>query len=124
MRNKAKASATAAMVRLLSNTRYEVLPTASIEDTVLEHVGRTEAVTVTASPGKGLEATLDLTELGVDLVQGHLRPGQQRHSAVGGLADREGRLVEHPPELEQRHGEQQHEQHEGARRDQPGDGPT
>jgi len=62
MRNKAKASATAAMVRLLSNTRYEVLPTASIEDTVLEHVGRSEAVTVTASPGKGLEATLDLTE--------------------------------------------------------------
>ncbi len=28
------------MVRLLENARYEVLPTASIEDTVLEHVGR------------------------------------------------------------------------------------
>ncbi|HRD64292.1 MAG TPA: methylenetetrahydrofolate reductase [Nocardioides sp.] len=62
MRNKTKASAAATMVRLLSQTRYEVLPTASIEDQVLEHVDRAEAVTVTASPGKGLEATLDLTE--------------------------------------------------------------
>jgi len=62
MRNKAKTPATATMVRLLQHTRYEVLPTSSIEDTVLEHVDRTDAVTVTASPGKGLEATLDLTE--------------------------------------------------------------
>jgi methylenetetrahydrofolate reductase (NADPH) len=60
MRNKTKASAT--MARLLLHTRYEVLPTASIEDTVLEHVDRTETLTVTASPSKGLEATLDLTE--------------------------------------------------------------
>ena len=50
------------MVRLLENARYEVLPTASIEDTVLEHIGTGRAVTVTASPGKGLEATLDLAE--------------------------------------------------------------
>jgi methylenetetrahydrofolate reductase (NADPH) len=60
MRNKTAAVAT--MVRLLENARYEVLPTASIEDTVLEHVGVDQAVTVTASPSKGLEATLDLTE--------------------------------------------------------------
>ena len=36
MRNKVQATAT--MVRLLENARYEVLPTASIEATVLEHV--------------------------------------------------------------------------------------
>ena len=51
MRNKPKASATATMVRLLESARYEVLPTSSIEDTVLEHVGTELHVTVTASPG-------------------------------------------------------------------------
>jgi methylenetetrahydrofolate reductase (NADPH) len=48
--------------RLLEHVRYEVLPTASIEDTVLEHLPRGFTVTVTASPSKGLAATLDLTE--------------------------------------------------------------
>jgi methylenetetrahydrofolate reductase (NADPH) len=62
MRNKVKATAAATMVRLLQNARYEVLPTPSIEDTVLAHLGTDQTVTVTASPGKGLEATLDLTE--------------------------------------------------------------
>jgi len=62
MRNKGKLAATTTMVRLLESSRYEVLPTASIEDTVLEHIGIDEEVTVTASPSKGLEATLDLTE--------------------------------------------------------------
>src|SRR3954471_6907107 len=62
MRNKAKGSAVATMVRLLENTRFEVLPTASVEDSVLEHVDRTQAVTVTASPAKGLEPTLTLAE--------------------------------------------------------------
>ena len=42
--------------------RYEVLPTASTEDKVLAHLPRDVTVTVTASPGKGLAATLDLTE--------------------------------------------------------------
>ncbi len=60
MRNKSQATAT--MVRLLENARYEVLPTASIEATILEHVDAGTTVTVTASPSKGLEATLDLTE--------------------------------------------------------------
>ena len=50
------------MVRLLEHARYEVLPTPSIEATVLEHLGTDRVVTVTASPGKGLEATLDLAE--------------------------------------------------------------
>jgi methylenetetrahydrofolate reductase (NADPH) len=50
------------MTRLLERARYEVLPTASSEERVLEHVPRDLAVTVTASPSKGLEATLDLAE--------------------------------------------------------------
>jgi methylenetetrahydrofolate reductase (NADPH) len=69
MRNRERA---AVLHRLLSSARYEVLPTAKVEGTVAEHlpVGRT--VTVTASPAKGLEATLALTErlsvLGYDAV--------------------------------------------------------
>ncbi len=59
MRNKRTAET---MTRLLRHARYEVLPTASTEDKVLAHVPRDVAVTVTASPGKGLEATLDLAE--------------------------------------------------------------
>jgi methylenetetrahydrofolate reductase (NADPH) len=62
MRNKVKASAVATMVRLLENARYEVLPTASAEDAVLEHVGVGQAITVTASPSKGLAPTLELAE--------------------------------------------------------------
>jgi methylenetetrahydrofolate reductase (NADPH) len=60
MRNKSAGAATT--VRLLENARYEVLPTATIEDKLLEHVPVERTVTVTASPSKGLEPTLDLTE--------------------------------------------------------------
>ena len=60
MRNKA--SATATMVRLLQNARYEVLPTASAEEQVLASVGTSTALTVTASPSKGLDATIELAE--------------------------------------------------------------
>lgn len=59
MRNKRVAETIA---RLLTNARYEVLPTASTEDKVLEHLPRDRTITVTASPSKGLEATLDLVE--------------------------------------------------------------
>ncbi|NPD05097.1 5,10-methylenetetrahydrofolate reductase [Nocardioides sp. zg-1308] len=59
MRNKRTA---ATLTRLLENARYEVLPTASTEDKVLEHLPRDRTVTVTASPSKGLEATFDLAE--------------------------------------------------------------
>ena len=58
MRNKVKAAGTT--VRLLGHTRYEVLPTDTIEDKVLEHVPVERGLTVTASPRKGLEPTLDL----------------------------------------------------------------
>lgn len=60
MRNKARMAETT--VRLLEHARYEVLPTATIEDKVLEHVPVERVLTVTASPSKGLEPTLDLTE--------------------------------------------------------------
>jgi methylenetetrahydrofolate reductase (NADPH) len=46
----------------LEAARYEVIPTASIEDAVLEHVPRNVTMTVTASPTKGLDLTLELTE--------------------------------------------------------------
>jgi methylenetetrahydrofolate reductase (NADPH) len=47
---------------LLAAPRYEVFPTASVEQAVLDWVPRELTVTVTASPAKGLEPTLDLTE--------------------------------------------------------------
>ena len=46
MRNKTMVSDTT--VRLLQNTRYEVLPTATIEDKLLEHVPVERTITVTA----------------------------------------------------------------------------
>ncbi|WP_030928461.1 methylenetetrahydrofolate reductase [Streptomyces sp. NRRL S-646] len=46
---------------LLDSVRYEVLPARATEDKVLAHVPRDVVVTVTASPVKGLEPTLDLT---------------------------------------------------------------
>lgn len=60
MRNKSAIQAT--LVRLLEHARYEVLPTASAEDTLLQHVARDREITVTASPSKGLEATFELAE--------------------------------------------------------------
>jgi len=47
---------------LLQRPRYEVFPAASTEDAVLEWVPAGLTVTVTASPAKGLDPTLDLTE--------------------------------------------------------------
>jgi methylenetetrahydrofolate reductase (NADPH) len=47
---------------MLTSARFEVLPTGSIEDKVLEHLPPGRTVTVTASPTKGIEATLALTE--------------------------------------------------------------
>ena len=59
MRNKAARST---LIRLLENARYEVLPTPSAEDTLLEHVPRNRTITVTASPSKGLASTFELAE--------------------------------------------------------------
>ena len=46
----------------LRSARYEVLPTAKIEAAVIDSVPRDVTLTVTASPAKGIGATLDLTE--------------------------------------------------------------
>ncbi len=48
--------------RLLANSRFEVIPTDSIEELVLEWVPKEVTLTVTASPTKGLEATIGLAE--------------------------------------------------------------
>ncbi len=47
---------------LLEHPRYEVIPFGGIEEAVLEHVPTEVTVTVTTSPEKGLEPTLDLAE--------------------------------------------------------------
>jgi methylenetetrahydrofolate reductase (NADPH) len=59
MRNK---RAAAWMSDLLQGARYEVLPTATAEEKILQHVPVEQTVTVTASPSKGLEVTIDLAE--------------------------------------------------------------
>jgi methylenetetrahydrofolate reductase (NADPH) len=48
--------------QLLERSRFEVLPLDGIEDEIREHLSTDTKVTVTASPRKGLEATLDLSE--------------------------------------------------------------
>ena len=47
---------------LLRNARFEVLPLEGIEEQVQAHLGPDVKVTVTASPRRGLDATLELTE--------------------------------------------------------------
>ncbi len=47
---------------LLRSARFEVLPLEGIEDEVLAHLDKDVKVTVTASPRRGLDATLELTE--------------------------------------------------------------
>lgn len=68
MRNKDAAT----LVRLLDHARFEILPTPSIEEKVRDAVPTSRQLTVTASPTKGLEDTLALTErlvsVGYDVV--------------------------------------------------------
>lgn len=73
MRNKSVATKDVPTVRrLLESARYEVLPTATIEEKVLASVPTNVPVTVTASPTKGLETTLatseNLARAGYDVV--------------------------------------------------------
>ncbi|MEU9481864.1 5,10-methylenetetrahydrofolate reductase [Streptomyces sp. NPDC048191] len=51
-----------ALRALFARVRYEVLPARGTEEKVLAHVPRDVVVTVTASPARGLEPTLGLTE--------------------------------------------------------------
>ena len=50
------------LATLLEAARYEVLPTSTIEEKVLEHLPTDRVVTVTASPAQGLSATIELAE--------------------------------------------------------------
>ena len=58
MRNKDKAT----IRRLLSNARYEVLPTASVEAKVVGAVPLDVPITITSSPSLGLEKGLEAAE--------------------------------------------------------------
>ncbi|MGH9291949.1 MAG: methylenetetrahydrofolate reductase [Acidimicrobiales bacterium] len=91
---------TAARTRLapiLAHPRYEVIPATTTEDKVLDAVGKDVTITVTASPSKGLEATIALAERlagrGYEVVphvsarlltdSGHLRDVAARLRAAG-----------------------------------------
>jgi methylenetetrahydrofolate reductase (NADPH) len=50
------------VLELLRRPRLEVIPLAGVERAVLEHVPRALTVTVTSSPARGPEPTLELTE--------------------------------------------------------------
>ena len=56
------ARTSAAAARLLRHARYEVIPTRTIQQKVLDAVPTDVQITVTASPAKGLDPTLDLAE--------------------------------------------------------------
>jgi methylenetetrahydrofolate reductase (NADPH) len=58
-----KDSGTRAVAELVRRSRLEILPLDGIEQEVLTHLGRDVKVTVTASPSRGLDATVDLSEL-------------------------------------------------------------
>jgi methylenetetrahydrofolate reductase (NADPH) len=60
--HKLTAQPTAGLVQALRRPRYEVLPTDGVDDEVAEHVPMDLPVTVTASPRRGLELTITLTE--------------------------------------------------------------
>ena len=47
---------------LLHHARYEIIPTPSIEEKVVASVPKTVTITITASPTKGLDASLELSE--------------------------------------------------------------
>jgi len=55
-------SAGPSLAQLLESPRFEVLPLDGIEEEITGHLPTDVKVTVTASPRKGLEATLSLTE--------------------------------------------------------------
>jgi methylenetetrahydrofolate reductase (NADPH) len=56
------ATRAAALATLLRRPRFEIIPLDGIEEQVLTHLTTEVKVTVTASPRKGLDATLDLSE--------------------------------------------------------------
>ena len=51
-----------ALLGFLRAPRYEVLPTEEVEGLVLAHVPKEVTVTITASPRRGMDATIRLAE--------------------------------------------------------------
>jgi methylenetetrahydrofolate reductase (NADPH) len=58
----ANVTAASALVELLRRPRYEVLPLEGIEEDVTASLGRDVIITVTGSPSRGLDATLEVSE--------------------------------------------------------------
>ena len=58
----AEAESRRALIEAVKRPRYEILPLESVADDVVEHVPPEIKVTVTASPSRGLGATLELVE--------------------------------------------------------------
>ena len=61
-RTKDNGKATEAVAEALRRPRYEVIPLQGAEEQIVEHVPKDVKVTVTASPRKGIESTLELAE--------------------------------------------------------------
>jgi methylenetetrahydrofolate reductase (NADPH) len=61
-RTEQRQKANRRLAEFLRHPGYEVIPLAGIEESVLEHVPKDISLTVTASPGKGMPATVDLAE--------------------------------------------------------------
>jgi methylenetetrahydrofolate reductase (NADPH) len=61
-RSEQRQKANRRLAEFLRHPGYEVIPLAGIEGSVVEHVPRDISLTVTASPGKGMSATVDLAE--------------------------------------------------------------
>ena len=80
------------VTELLGSPRYEVLPFGDIEESVLEHVPTDVTLTVTVSPRKGIEHTLDVAE----------RLGKRGYSVVPHLSARLVRDRVHLTEILQR----------------------
>jgi methylenetetrahydrofolate reductase (NADPH) len=76
------------IVEALRRPRYEVIPLQGADEQVVEHIPRDVKLTVTASPSKGLESTLDLAE----------RLSRQGYETVPHLS---ARLVKHEVHLEE-----------------------
>jgi methylenetetrahydrofolate reductase (NADPH) len=78
-----------ALAERLRHPRYEVLPLEGIEAAVLAHVPKDVTVTVTASPSRGLDATLAVSE----------RLAREGHTVVPHLSARLVRDVAHLEEV-------------------------
>ena len=85
----ANVTAASALAELLRRPRYEVLPLEGIEEDVAGSLGKDVIITVTGSPSRGLDATLELSE----------RLARQGYAVVPHLPARQVRDQAHLDEL-------------------------